>query len=490
MDSLEAFSELILIVSVGVTASFAVRRLAERLSIPTAALLLVAAALLSDLVPRVGRALSVEDVQRVATVALILILFDGGMHVGWRRFRSAAAPILALGLLGTFATAGLLTLAAHWLLGFSWITAGLLGAALSPTDPAVTFSVLAGRQLRGRTGTILEGESGFNDPVGIALMIGMVELATRDDAGFSIVVWEFLRQMSIGAIGGVLGGVLLIWLTRRVPLGDATVYPLAAAAFAGIVFGATAVVHGSGFLAVFVAGIVYGDAVAPHKGEIERFHSTLASLAEVVAFVALGITIDLSFIGAEGLWVDGIVLGVLLGFAIRPLVVAALLLPARLQWGERLFVMWGGLKGAVPILLASIAVVAGAGDAEDVYGLVFVVVLFSVLVQGSPLQRVADVLRVPMRTVDRAASGARSFVVGDGALAAGAAIRALPLADRAWVGGVQRDGAQRSVDAGTVLEPGDTVLVYCDEPDVPALQRIFEGAAPVPGASRRDGQAS
>ena len=475
MESLEHFSELILIVSLAVAAAFAARRVGERLSIPTAALLLVASALAAELFPRVGRAISVEDVQRIATVALILILFDGGMHIGWRRFRAAGVPIVTLGLVGTFATAGLLALAAHLLLGLSWITAGLLGAALAPTDPAVTFSVLAGRQLRGRTGTILEGESGVNDPVGIALMIGMVELATNDDAGFSVVIWEFLRQMSIGTVGGIAGGALLIWLTRRVQLGDSAVYPLAVGAFAGIVFGATAVAHGSGFLAVFVAGVLYGDAVAPHKGEIERFYNVLGNLAEVAAFIALGITIDLAFIGDQGLWVDGILLGILLGFVIRPLVVGALLVPVRLQWGERLFVMWGGLKGAVPILLASIAVVSRTDDAQEIYAIVFVVVLFSVIVQGSPLQRVAGVLRVPMRTVDRAATSIRRFVVGQGAFADGASIRTLPLAERAWVGEVRRDGAAERIDGATVLRPGDEVLVYCEEADTPALHRIFAG---------------
>ncbi len=475
VESLDDFSALILVVSLGVVAAFGARRLGERLSIPTAALLLVASAAFTELFPRVGHKMSVEDVQRVATVALIMILFDGGLHIGLRRFRSASVPIVSLGLLGTFATAGLVTVAAHWLLGLSWITAGMLGAALAPTDPAVTFSVLSGRELRGRTGTILEGESGFNDPVGIALMIGMVELATTDDAGFSVVIWEFLRQMSLGALGGVVGGLLLIWLTRRVQLGDPAIYPLAVGAFSGIVFGATAVAHGSGFLAVFIAGIIYGDAVAPHKGEIERFHSILASLAEVAAFVALGVTIDLAFIGEEGLWIDGIVLGLLLGFVIRPLVIGALLLPVRLHWGERLFVMWGGLKGAVPILLASIAVVSATRDSEKIYAIVFVVVLFSVIVQGTPLQRVADLLRVPMRTIDRASTSLRHFVVGEGAFADGATIRTLPLAERAWVGDVRRAGKPQRVDAGTTLQAGDVVLVYCEEADAPALGRIFEG---------------
>ncbi len=130
---------------------------------------LLAAAIASDLFPSLHDAISFVTVERIAVLALIVILFDGGMHIGWHRAAVSIVPILSLGVLGTFATAGLVALGAHWLLGFSWITSGLLGAAIAPTDPAVTFSVLSGREIRGRAGTIIEGESGANDPVGIAL---------------------------------------------------------------------------------------------------------------------------------------------------------------------------------------------------------------------------------------------------------------------------------------------------------------------------------
>ena len=138
-------------------------------------------------------------------VALILILFDGGMRVGWKRFRVAAVPITVLGVFGTFTTAALVALAGRYLFDFSWTGAGILGAALAPTDPAVMFSVLGKREVGGRTGTILEGESGVNDPVGIALMLGMIEFATHADATFWVVVREFALEMSIGLAIGIAG---------------------------------------------------------------------------------------------------------------------------------------------------------------------------------------------------------------------------------------------------------------------------------------------
>ena len=396
MDDVFDFGQLVLVVSGGLLLAIGVRVVAGRLAIPTAGLLLVVAAVASDLVDRLATVLTFQDVQRVATLALVVILFEGGSHIGLRRFRRAAGPIVTLGVLGTFGTAALLAVAAHYVLDLPWIVAGLIGAALAPTDPAVTFSVLAGKEVHGRSGTILEGESGFNDPVGIALMIGMVELATEDGGSFAIVLREFGIEMSIGLIVGIAGAVALGGLLRWSPLPDRTLYPITVVLAAGAIYGAAAVAHGSGFLAVFVAGIMVGDLEYDARRAVRSFNSALSDLGELAAFVALGLTIDLAFIADEGLWWRGLVLAVLLGFVIRPLVVGPLLAAMRLTWGERGFIVWSGLKGAVPILLASLAVVGGADDAAEIYGMVFVVVLFSVVVQGTLVPTVAARLRVPM----------------------------------------------------------------------------------------------
>jgi potassium/hydrogen antiporter len=400
MSEISDFGQMVLIVAAGAALALFGRTLTEQLAIPSAALFLLAAAAASDLFPSLGDAVSFVTVERLAVVALIVILFDGGMQIGWRRARVSIVPILSLGLLGTFATAGLLAVAAHVLLGFSWTTSGLLGAALAPTDPAVTFSVLGGREIRGRTGTILQGESGANDPVGIALMIGMIELATTADGSFWTVVQEFVVEMAGGAVIGVAGAAALLPLLRRTRLPEPSLYPLQVLAAAGVVYGAATLVHGSGFLAVFIAGLLIGDADVPHQREIEGFHASVASLAEMAAFVALGLTIDLTDVVTSGDWLDGLVLAGVLGLLIRPLVTVALLLPVRLDWGERLFVAWSGLKGAVPILLAALAVIAAVEDASRIYDIVFVVVLFSVVVQGTLLPTVAARLRVPLHHVE------------------------------------------------------------------------------------------
>ena len=376
-------------------------KFSERFAVPAPAIFLLAAALAARIFPRLGDELSVRDVERIAVLALVAILFDGGMRVGWPRFRASLVPIASLGVIGTFATAGLMTVAGRYLFGFNWTTAGILGAALAPTDPAVMFSVLGKREIGGRTETILEGESGVNDPVGIALMIGLLELATHSDATFWIVVREFAIQMAVGLAIGIAGAFLFVEAVRRVDLPNPALYPLGSLAAAGVIYGVAAIAHGSGFLAVFVAGIIVGSVDLPEKRNVERFHTSLASLAEIVVFVALGLTVNNVSLGDSSVWLDAILLAALLAFVARPLVVGPLLLPARLRRGERLFVMWSGLKGAVPILLATFALLEGVDGAERIYGIVFVLVAFSVLVQGATIPAVATRLGIPVTSSGR-----------------------------------------------------------------------------------------
>ncbi len=476
MAEITDFGLIVLAVSATVFVALLGMRLADRFSLPYAAVILLGAAILSESIGSLEDVVSVQQVERLTVVALVIILFDGGLHIGLVRFRRSAAPIVAVGILGTFATAGLVAVAAHYLLGLDWIFAGLVGAAIAPTDPAVTFSVFGSREIRGRAGTILEGEAGVNDPVGIALMIGMIELATHDDAGFSVVVSEFAVEMSLGLVVGVGSALALLPIMRHVRLTEPALYPIRVLAGAGIVYGLAAVVGGSGFLAAFVAGVILGDAAAPRKGEIEGFLSSLAGLAEIAAFVALGLTVGYGDLESGETWVDGIVLALILAFVARPLAIFPLLLPARLTRGERIFIAWAGLKGAVPILLGALALLADVDDAGRLYAIVFIVVLFSVIVQGASVPIVASRLRIPFRRVDHDLAEVREFVVRDDAFASGRRIGDLPLGERAWVGVLVRDGRPHAIAGSVVLQPGDRVHVYCQPEDAAALGRIFAGS--------------
>jgi potassium/hydrogen antiporter len=490
MRDVEQFALTILITAAAVVAAVLSNRLSERIRIPAPAVFLLAAAVASDLIPALGQ-LSVTTVQRVVTVALAVILFDGGMRIGWRRFRAAAGPVVWVGVAGTFVTAAALAALAHWLFDLDWRAALLLGTALAPTDPAVVFSVLGRREVAGRSGTILEGESGANDPVGIALLASLltVDPAAGPLATAGSVAGQFLLQLAVGAAVGVAGGVLLVRFMRQVPLPSEGLYPLRVLASAMVIYGAATVAHGSGFLAVFIAGILVGDARAPYKGEIERFHAALASLAEIVAFIVLGLTVGLHTLPDSGALGIGIALAVLLTVVVRPLGVGLLLWPVRLGWGERLFVLWAGLKGAVPILLGTFLLTAGVADATRLYAVIVVVVAFSVVVQGSLVPVVAARLGVPMRTVEpepwslgvrfrHEPRGLRRYLVAPGSAANGCTIGELDLGEDAWISLVIRHGQLVPVHGATRLHAGDEVVVLTDPERHPDLAPVFTTAGP------------
>ena len=395
MTEIADFATIVLLVAGGCSLAILSTRITDYVPIPAPAIFLIAAAVTSDLWQDVYDELPIKTVERIAVVALIVILFNGGMDIGWRKLRRSAGPVLSVGLLGTFATAGLVALFAHAVLDMSWTTAGLIGAALAPTDPAVMFSVLGGREIEGRSGTILEGEAGVNDPAGIALMIGMIELATHDDATAWVIVREFGVEMVVGAVLGLVGAALLIPLLRRVRLPGDAMHAIFALTAAATLYGATSVAHGSGFLAVFILGLRLSDVEVAHHREIVRFGATLAIVAELVVFVALGLTIHIGLLSTRD-WLEGVAIAVVLGLVVRPVVVAATLARADLRRNEKAFIAWSGLKGAVPILLAAFGVLQAVDEADRIYGIVFVVVLVSVLGQGTLVPAVARRLGIPM----------------------------------------------------------------------------------------------
>jgi cell volume regulation protein A len=483
------FGLVIAVISVAGLLAVLSNRVSERIRVPAPAIFLVAAAVASDVMPALGR-VPVLTVQRVVTVMLILLLFDGGMHIGWRRFRSAGGPVLWVGVVGTAVTAAGVAVLAHLVFGFDWRPALLLGVALAPTDPAVVFSVLGRREVSGRSGTLLEGESGANDPVGIAAMAAL--LAAGSAGGWHAVaagLGEFALEMAVGAAAGLTGGYLLSVAMRRLPLPNGALYPLRTLLGAGAIYGLATVAHGSGFLAVFIAGILLGDVRAPYKAEIERFHSSLASLAEIVAFAVLGLTVSLTRLADSNAWLTGLALAVLLALVVRPVLVGLLLLPVKLSTGERLFVMWSGLKGAVPILLGTYILSAQVPDAERLYQVVIVVVAFSVIVQGGLVPTVARRAGVPMRVLEPEPwalgmrfrdepTGLRRYHIAAGAPADGCTIADLDLGEDAWISMINRDGALLPVRGHTALRAGDEVLLLTDPHTRADPQTLFTQQQP------------
>ncbi|MDQ2956087.1 MAG: cation:proton antiporter [Actinomycetota bacterium] len=479
-DSYSFAWSLLLIGLVGVAAVLS-NRITERIRIPAPALVLAAAAVAVQAVPQLHSP-SERSVDHLVTVALILILFDGGLHIGRKRFSAAASTITIVGVAGTFLTTAGAALFGHLVIGLDWYPAILVATAVAPTDPAVVFSVLGKRVISGRSSTVLEGESGANDPVGIALMASLLSAGGLSGAAFAHVLGEFLLQMSIGALIGLLGGGALLWFIRRVPLPSEGLYPVFTIASALALFGVAALAHGSGFLAVFIAGIYLGDARAPFKREIEQVHSAAASLGEIVAFVVLGLTVNLSDLSRSDVWLPGLALALVLTVLIRPVLVGSCLIGSGLNRGERGFIMFSGLKGAVPILLGSFLLGAHLAEADRLYGIVVVVVVFSVVVQGSLLPSVAGWLKLPMRIVEPRPwalgvrlrdepSGTHRFTVATGSAAEGQSVA--ELSDSAWVSVVVRGGQLVPVTASTILQAGDQALVLAETEQLDQLAALF-----------------
>jgi cell volume regulation protein A len=483
MSGVSQFGLAVLVIGLAGVAAVLSNRLSARLRVPAPAFFLVCASVVAQLWPRVTL-LPASTVQRVVTIALAIILFDGGMHIGRRRFRTAATAIVWVGVAGTLVTAAGAAVAVHLVAGMDWRLSLLIGTAVAATDPAVVFSVFGRREIAGRTGVLLEGESGANDPVGISLLTAL--LAAQGSAGAVAwhVVTEFALQMAVGTAVGMAGGIALLAFMRRVPLPSEGLYSPRVLLSVLCIFGLAVTARGSGFLAVFVAGILIGDEPAPYKREIERFHSSLASLAEIVAFAMLGLTMRLSALGNAGAWPAGLALAVLLAFVIRPVLVGLVSLPVRLSRRERIFFLWTGLKGAVPILLGMTIAGSGIPGAAKGYEIIFVIVGFSVTLQGGLVPTLAHRLRIPLRTVEpepwslgvrfsREPEGLHRYHVVAGSAADGSAISDLPCGENVWISLIIRGGSLVTAGGDTTLRAGDDVLVLADPGDTPVLSRLF-----------------
>jgi cell volume regulation protein A len=332
--------------------------------------------------------------QAVGVVALAFILFAGGLDTEWKLVRPALGGALALSTVGVLLTAAVVAVFALLLLHVSFLEGLLLGGIISATDAAAVFSVLGARKLNlsGKLTPLLELESGSNDPMAVFLTIGLTNLlATPHESVFALLLL-FIQQMGIGAIFGLLLGWGAIHLIGRLKLEEAALYPVLTIALVLLAYGLTATLGGSGFLAVYLVGILLGNSAVQRVNRLTGFHDSLAWLMQIAMFLILGLLVFPSRLPAvfvSGLLITGVAI-----FIARPLSVLITLLPVKMSLREKLFVGWVGLRGAVPIVLATFPLLAGLSKASFLFDLVFFVVLASVLLQGTTVPFVARWLGV------------------------------------------------------------------------------------------------
>lgn len=400
MESLDSVSIAILLGSVLVMAGILSSLLALRFGAPLLLVFLVIGILAGESGPGGINFNDLGTTYLVGSVALALILFDGGLKTRFSSIKAVLAPSMGLATVGVLLTALVTAPVARYALDLSWVEALLAGAVVASTDAAAVFLLVhaQGLRLRPRVGATLEVESGTNDPFAVFLTLMLVELITRGESSILHVLIEFVREAALGAVIGVVGGRVVVMALNRVALPQGLHAPFVTTA-ALVVFGAAQMSHASGFLAVYLAGMIIGNQPTRAHNSVVAFLDAATWLAQIVMFVLLGLLVSPQrLMGSIG---PAVVIALALMLVARPLAVFICLAPFRFNWRERLFIAWVGLRGAVAIFLASIPMLVGLSKAYLYFDVAFVVVLISLMLQGWTLAPAARKLLVALPRSDR-----------------------------------------------------------------------------------------
>ncbi len=421
---------------------------------------------------------------RVGTAALILILFDGGFHTPIAALRESYRPAGVLATVGVIITAGMVALIGR-VLGLSWGEAMLLGAVVSSTDAAAVFAVLRGGQLRliRRIGTTIELESGINDPMAVILTLAVTRYLSGEHVSTARMVIDVPLQLAIGVIVGLGFGFAVRAILNRVRLSTGGFYPVLTLAVAFLAFGVATLAGGSGFLAVYVVAVLLGNTPIPYRNGLSRIHDALAWLSQISMFLMLGLLVFPSNL----LPVAAVGLGVALFLALvgRPIAVALCLLPFRFPLREVAYVGWVGLRGAVPIILATYPVLVGVDGADKIFNIVFFIVVVGAIIPGAGIRFMTRRLRLeaPDAPIPSAALEIHStrllrgellsFFITPNLAVCNARLSQVPFPQEVSVILVVRGEELIAPRGSTTLLAGDHVYVFCRPEDEPFIRLLF-----------------
>ncbi len=482
---MQAANHLILIGAALVAASVIVSAFAARAGTPLLLVFLVLGMLAGEDGPGGIVFHDIKQTYLIGSIALGIILFDGGMRTHAQTVRVGIGPGIVLASAGVAITAGVIALFAIWLFGFTLLQGLLLGAIVGSTDAAAIFSVLSARglALKRRVSATLEIESGCNDPMAVFLTLVLVQAIASGKTGLDwSVAGRLLIEFSIGGVAGFAGGYLMVWIINRLDLAQA-LYPLLASALALLIFGATSSIGGSGFLAIYVAGLVMGNRQVHSAQNILRVHDGLAWLAQIGMFLMLGLLATPSALLSVAPM--ALLVALVLIAVARPLAVVLCLAPFRLPWREQGFIAWMGLRGAVPIILGVFPLVAGIENAQLYFNIAFFVVLVSLFVQGWTVAPAARLLQLevppasmPAGRYDLGTAGhwdleLMRYDLAEDSPAVGHALADLPLPEQASFAGVLRNDRLEAPERLHALQAGDRAFVIAPATQVDALNRAF-----------------
>src|SRR5215210_4704139 len=422
-----------------------------------------------------------ELARSVGVVCLAAILYEGGLSTSWRRLRQVAVPAALLSTVGVAVTAVLTGVAAYLLFDVSRLEAVLLGAVVSSTDAAAVFATLRYTRIGRRLARTLEAETGGNDPMAIALTIGLIDWIQQPYYGVADLALLLVRQIGLGLVVGVALGALATWAFARIPPVIGAFAPVASVAVGAMSFGAADVMGGSGFLAVYLVGLAVGSTPSRYRQQLVGFHEGIAFVAQVTLFIVLGLLVfphDLPHVALRGL-----ALAVLLGLVARPAAVWASTALSPYTSRERLLLGWAGLRGAVPIVLATFALSSDVPDKETIFNAVFFVVVVSTIVQGTTLERVARALglvspappvpEAPLEVGLMSQLDLVEFAVADDHAVSGSAVRELGLPRNALIALIHREDEAVPPRGSTVVRTGDRLFVLVPHKNRADLEDVF-----------------
>jgi cell volume regulation protein A len=488
--------ELILVAGALLAAGIAASLLAQRIRLPGLLLFLgVGMAIGSDGLDWIDFS-DYDLARRIGIVALALILFEGGLIAGFAEIRPVLRPSLLLALLGTLLTAAITGFAAVWLFDLDTLHGLLLGSIVAATDGAAIFALLRGSTLRRKVARTLEGEAGFNDPVAVLLVIGFIDWIEKPDYGVLDMAVLFAEEIAVGAAFGLTVGWLAVRGLQRTRLESSGLYPVASLATAAIAFGAADALHGSGFLAVYIAGLVLGSARIPAKRTMTVFHQGLAWVAQITMFLALGLLVFPS--DFPDVAVRGTALALVLVFVARPVATFVSTAIDRFSVAERVVLGWAGLRGAVPVVLATFPVLDHVSGSRTFFNIVFFAVVISTLLQGTTFEPLARRLGVttsepalprPLTetgTIRRLGAEVLEFPVGPDYALIGHRVRELGLPRDALLSVIVRGEEAVLPRGSTRIEAGDRLHVVVRSEVADRMRGIVErwesgpvGVAPV-----------
>ncbi len=431
-----------------------------------------------------GTTEDVDLARTIGVIALVFILFEGGLASGWGEIRPVLRISVMLAIFGTAAQAVIVGLAAAWLLDLSTAEGLLLGSIVSATDSAAIFSILRGSSLRKRLARILEGESGMNDPVAVVLVIAFIEFIQNPDYTVLELLETAAIELTLGAVVGLLIGRLAVTVFQSARLTVPGLYPVASIAFAALGFGVADLVHASGFLAVYLVGLTLGSAPIPGKRTIDEFHDGLAWISQIAMFMTLGLLVNPSQFG--GVIGESLLVAAVLMFVARPLAVYLFTLGSGLNLRESTLVGWAGLRGAVPIVLATFPVIAGVDEGGVIFNIVFFVVLASTLIQGVTLDPLAKALGVtgdepalsrPLHevgTIQRLGAEVLEYPVRDNDAIPGLRVNQLELPREALVSVIVRDDEALLPRGSTEVAAGDRLHILVRGAVRRSVEELFD----------------